>query len=67
MAIGKGSSPITRGGLYSSTSLGGRATTSSLGIWITTLSGNGVLGPSFPVGSQSSMILTFIPRTPCLF
>lgn len=31
-----------------------------------TRSGKGVAGPCFPFGSQSSMILTLIPNTPCL-
>jgi hypothetical protein len=29
-----------------------------------TISGRGVLGPCFPLGSHSSMIFTLIPRTP---
>lgn len=37
---------------------------SSLGVWIVTRSGMGLVGPTFPLGSQSSMILTLIPSTP---
>lgn len=44
------------GGTYSSSSFGG---------WIVTRSGSGVLGPCLPLGSQSSIILTLIPSTPC--
>jgi len=37
---------------------------SSFGEWIVTISGRGVLGPCFPLGSQSSIIFTLMPRTP---
>eukprot|EP00404_Azadinium_spinosum_P020048 CAMPEP_0180498294 /NCGR_PEP_ID=MMETSP1036_2-20121128/43259_1 /TAXON_ID=632150 /ORGANISM="Azadinium spinosum, Strain 3D9" /LENGTH=38 /DNA_ID= /DNA_START= /DNA_END= /DNA_ORIENTATION= len=34
---------------------------SSLGSWMMTLSGIGILGPIFPSGSWASMIVTFTP------
>lgn len=36
---------------------------SSLGWWMVTKSGRGVVGPCLPLGCQSSMIFTLIPRT----
>ena len=47
-----------------STEVVGARGPSSLGSWMTTWSGSGILGPVLPVGSQGSMIVTRTPSIP---